>query len=45
MSPGEGILEVTEPYTVVARQGHWMEGNCPTRTAELQRDRRKESEG
>lgn len=41
MSPGEGILKVTEPYTMVARQGHWVEGNCPARTAELQRDRRK----
>lgn len=29
---------------MVVRQGHWVEGNCPARTFELQRDRRRESE-
>lgn len=26
---------------MVVRQGHWVEGNCPARTFELQRDRRR----
>lgn len=45
MSPGEGILKKLLSPTMEARQGHWVEGNCPARTAELQQDRRKESEG
>lgn len=30
---------------MVVRQGHWVEGNRPARTSELQRDRRKRKWG
>lgn len=31
--------------TMVARQGHWVEGNCPARTTDLQRDNGKKVRG